>query len=60
MQYLRQFLKSPTGYKPGRQSPTEGDPPHARWRGYTNEAHLRGLKSLQAAEAAFVRIAPLF
>ena len=28
-QYLRQFLKSPTGYKPGRQSPTEGDPPAA-------------------------------
>jgi hypothetical protein len=28
--------------------------------GYTYEAHLRGLKALQAAEAAFVCIAPLF
>ena len=27
--------------------------PHAKAWGYTNKAHLRGLKSLQAAEAAF-------
>jgi hypothetical protein len=32
----------------------------ARCLGYTNKVHLRGLKSLQAAEAAFVPVATPF
>jgi hypothetical protein len=37
-----------------------GKRPQAKAWGYISEARLRGLKSLQAAEAAFVRVAAPF
>ena len=40
-QYLRQFLFSPTGYKPGRQSPTEGDPPESAGSATQTKAYQR-------------------